>query len=94
MISASQFQPDIIDWVRIYSCIDHTSLEGTDDDRRISDFTRKVKDLGETLPGKNHVAAVCTYPVFVSLVADILNGTQINTASVRDFLQACALLAS
>lgn len=82
MIGAAEVGADIIDWQRIFTCIDHTSLEGTDHPARILDFAIKVKELGNTLPGNTHVAAVCIYPVFAGVVSQALKGNSILTATV------------
>ncbi|MHC1708287.1 MAG: deoxyribose-phosphate aldolase [Bacteroidales bacterium] len=82
MISASEFEPDIIDWQTVFTCIDHTSLNGTDHPGKIAGFTQRIKDAGKMLPGNSHVAAVCVYPVFAQLVSDILKDSPILTACV------------
>ena len=62
------------------SCIDLTTLEGSDNRGRITEICRKAlsfADYGLPLP-----AAVCIYPVFVGLASQTLKGTGIRVASV------------
>ena len=59
----------------LLSCIDLTTLEGSDNSGSILELCRKAcsfADAGLPLP-----AAVCIYPVFVSLASQSLKGTGI-----------------
>lgn len=51
-----------------YSCIDLTSLEATDNNAKIAEFTRKTVAFGEAFPGLPNVASICVYPNFVETV--------------------------
>jgi deoxyribose-phosphate aldolase len=64
----------------LLSCIDLTTLEGSDTDARIKDLCKKAVSFGES--GLPLPAAVCVYPPFVSLAKHQLKGTGIRTASV------------
>ena len=65
---------------KIISLLDLTTLEGTDNDERISSLCNKALSLekyGLPLP-----AAVCVYPPFVRLAKKIVTGSGIHVASV------------
>lgn len=62
------------------SCIDLTTLEGTDNSGRIIELCHKALSFGES--GLPSPAAVCVYPPFVRLAKDHLKGTGIRIASV------------
>lgn len=80
--AANEKGPQPADWAVIFSCIDHTSLDGTDSEESISDFTKKAKILGADLPGQPRIAAVCVYPLFAGTVSNILRDSVIKTACV------------
>ena len=64
----------------LLSCIDLTTLEGSDNSGSILELCRKAcsfADAGLPMP-----AAVCIYPVFVGLASNTLKGTGIRVASV------------
>lgn len=64
---------------RIIRLIDLTSLNDTDTEASIASFCNKAHtDFG-------NVAAVCTYPRFVRLIANEFAGSQIKTATVANF---------
>jgi len=62
------------------SCIDLTTLEGTDNSRRIVELCHKALLYSES--GLPSPAAVCVYPPFVRLAKEQLKGTGIMIASV------------
>jgi deoxyribose-phosphate aldolase len=66
----------------ILSCIDLTTLEGSDTNEKI--ITMCETAAGFSLQGEDipNVAAVCFYPPFVKLAKEKLNGTNIKVASV------------
>jgi len=66
----------------IISCIDLTTLEGTDNEARISELCFKARETKNRLYGSPYVAAVCVYPVFVKLARELLKDTGIKVASV------------
>lgn len=51
-----------------YGCIDLTSLNVTDNVRKIEEFTRKVVEFGTKFPDMPNVASVCVYPNFIDTV--------------------------
>ena len=60
---------------RVFSCIDNTTLNGTDNEKHVEDFCRHTLELGK-------VAAVCVYPRFVACAKRVLDGSGIKVASV------------
>lgn len=68
----------------IMSCIDLTTLEGTDNEQRVTDLCRQALGFKKTTDG-NTVAAVCVYSPFVAAAKSVLVATGIQVATV-----ACA----
>ncbi len=64
----------------LLSCIDLTTLEGSDNTARIVELCRKACSFGES--GLPLPAAVCVYPPFVGLAKNQLKGTGILVAAV------------
>jgi deoxyribose-phosphate aldolase len=64
------------DYKLILSCLDLTTLEGSDTDEKIRSVCRKATGFSP------NVAAVCFYPPFVKLAKQELQHTQIKVASV------------
>jgi deoxyribose-phosphate aldolase len=65
----------------IFSCIDLTTLEGSDTSEKVEDMCQTVLDL----EGRNNipnVAAICVYPTFAKIVSERLKNTTVNTACV------------
>lgn len=60
---------------RVFSCIDNTTLNGTDNEEHVASFCRHTLELGK-------VAAVCVYPRFVMVARNTLKGSDIKVASV------------
>lgn len=60
---------------RVFSCIDNTTLNGTDNEAHVESFCRHTMELGS-------VAAVCVYPRFVSVAKRVLDNSGIMVASV------------
>ena len=60
---------------RVFSCIDNTTLNGTDNEAHMEAFCRHTMEMGR-------VAAVCVYPRFVSVARKTLAGSGIRVASV------------
>ena len=56
------------------SCIDLTTLEGSDNSAKIQQLCEKAKSL--------RTAAVCVYPPFIKQAKELLENTSINVASV------------
>lgn len=67
---------------QVYTCIDHTTLEGGDNSIKVKSFCERVLQLQDAGNGIGHVAAVCVYPVFVRQARQLLEGSGIRVASV------------
>ena len=67
-------------FLTLLSCIDLTTLEGSDNNGRIVELCRKACSFGES--GLPMPAAVCIYPPFVRLAKNQLKGTDIRIAAV------------
>lgn len=67
---------------RIFTCIDNTSLEGSDTCEKIDKLCHRTLELQDSEHGIGHVAAVCVYPVFVKQSCQLLQGSGIKVASV------------
>ena len=65
---------------RVFSCIDNTTLNATDNAQSVADFCRRT--LAMRLSDGTTVAAVCVYPRFVSVARQVLAGSGIRVASV------------
>ena len=66
----------------ILSCIDNTTLEGSDTHQKVADLCRKSIEMQDKTKCISPVAAVCVYPVFVHHAKTILEGSGIHVASV------------
>jgi deoxyribose-phosphate aldolase len=66
----------------ILSMIDLTTLEGQDTPGKVRQLCQKAIHLHDAMPGLPHVAAVCVYPTMVSVAREVLQGRDINIASV------------
>ncbi len=64
------------------SCIDLTSLNPTDNEERIRDFTERVNLFEEAYPELNNVASICVYPNFAETVSTFLDVTEVDTTVV------------
>lgn len=66
----------------VFTCIDNTTLEGSDTRERVANLCRRSVELQDSTKGIGHVAAVCVYPVFVRQACSCLQGSGIRVASV------------
>lgn len=66
----------------IYSCIDNTTLEGSDNNEKIKKFCADTYLATNIEKGIKSVASVCVYPTFVKLAKECLYGKGIKVASV------------
>lgn len=67
---------------QVFSCIDNTTLEGSDTKDKVSALCQRSLELQNQALGISHVAAVCVYPVFVRQARHELEGSDIKVASV------------
>lgn len=65
----------------IFSCIDLTTLEGSDTTAKVEEMCKTVLDL-EKKDDIPNVAAICVYPTFAKIVSSKLKHTSVNTACV------------
>ena len=65
---------------RVFSCIDNTTLNATDNEKSVEAFCRRTMDM--RLADGTTVAAVCVYPMFVGVAKRVLEGSGIRVASV------------
>jgi len=56
----------------IFSCIDLTSLNTSDNEETIEKFTQRVNSFGEDHPELENVAAICVYPSLAKVVRETL----------------------
>ena len=63
-------------------CIDLTSLNPTDNEERITEFTKRVNDFEEKYPELDNVASICVYPNFAEVVSTNLDVTEVDTTVV------------
>lgn len=63
-------------------CCDLTTLEGSDSPGKIRQLAAKAMRPAPGAADIPHVAALCIYPSFVSLAADVLEGSGVKVASV------------
>lgn len=67
---------------KVFSLIDLTTLDATDNDKKVEALCTKVNSLPDKYPGIPNVAAICVYPNFVSLVKKMLIAPKVRIASV------------
>ncbi|MCC8035976.1 MAG: deoxyribose-phosphate aldolase [Rikenellaceae bacterium] len=65
-----------------YSCIDLTSLNVTDSDRQITEFTEKTVSFNDRFPTVSNVASICVFPNFVETVGLAAGDSGIRITSV------------
>lgn len=66
----------------LFNCIDLTTLNTTDSDISVMEFTKKVNQFGEQYPDLQNVAAICVYPNFAQIVRGTLEVDSVNIACV------------
>lgn len=64
------------------SCIDLTSLNPTDNEERITEFTQRVNRFEEEYPQLDNVASICVYPNFAEVVSTNLDVSEVHTTVV------------
>ena len=65
---------------KVFSCIDNTTLNATDNAQSVEAFCRRTLEM--KLADGSTVAAVCVYPRFVQVAKKVLAGSDIKVASV------------
>jgi deoxyribose-phosphate aldolase len=66
----------------LFNCIDLTTLNTTDSDESVMEFTEKVNRFDEEFPDLDNVAAICVYPSFASIVRNTLEVEGVKIACV------------
>lgn len=69
-------------YTRIASMTDLTSLDGRDNNQTIKELCERGRSIKNKFEGLTNIAAICVYPVFVSLVRESLSESGIATACV------------
>lgn len=67
---------------KLFSCIDLTSLNNTDNTRQIINFVEKVNRFDQEFPQLDNVAAICVYPNFIGTVQSHLEVENVKAAAV------------
>lgn len=76
-------EKDRIELVKIaLSCVDLTTLNGSDTDKTVIDLCEKGKNYHNRCSKSPNVAAICVYPTLVKIAKECLKGSDINIASV------------
>lgn len=66
----------------LFGSIELTTLSCTDSDTSVMTFTEKVNEFDATFPDLPHVATICVYPCFASVVKDTLEVEGVEIACV------------
>lgn len=66
----------------LFGSIELTTLSCTDSDTSVMAFTEKVNEFDATFPDLPHVATICVYPCFASVVKDTLEVEGVEIACV------------
>lgn len=66
----------------IYSCLDITTLNATDNYESVAKFVEKINSTENEYPDLKSVAAICVFPNFVTAVRGELEVSDVNIASV------------
>jgi deoxyribose-phosphate aldolase len=67
---------------RLFTHLDLTTLNSTDNNINVNALAGKVKSLNSTYPDFPNVAAVCVFPNYAATVSEVLKGTGVRTAAV------------
>ena len=83
LIKTKVVENDTIDVKKaLFSFIDLTTLNSTDNDESVMKFTEKVNRFDSEFADLKNVAAICVYPNFAQVVKDTLEGENVNIACV------------
>ncbi|MEG2573580.1 MAG: deoxyribose-phosphate aldolase, partial [Bacteroides sp.] len=66
----------------LFNCIDLTTLNTTDSEEKVMNFTEKVNQFDEQFADMKNVAAICVYPNMAGIVHDTLEVDSVNIAAV------------
>ena len=83
LIKTKLVENDTIDVKKaLFSFIDLTTLNSTDNDESVMKFTEKVNRFDSEFADLKNVAAICVYPNFAQVVKDTLEVENVNIACV------------
>ncbi len=83
LIKTKVVENDTIDVKKaLFSFIDLTTLNSTDNDESVMKFTEKVNRFDSEFADLKNVAAICVYPNFAQVVKDTLEVESVNIACV------------
>lgn len=83
LIKTKVVENDTIDVKKaLFSFIDLTTLNSTDNDESVMNFTEKVNRFDSEFADLKNVAAICVYPNFAQVVKDTLEVENVNIACV------------
>lgn len=83
IIAEKVHENDILDVKKfLMGSVELTSLKTTDSEESILSFTEKVNDFDNTYPDLPHVATICVYPCFASVVSQSLEVDGVEIACV------------
>ena len=83
LIKTKVVENDTIDVKKaLFSFIDLTTLNSTDNDESVMEFTEQVKRIDSEFADLKNVAAICVYPNFAQVVKDTLEVENVNIACV------------
>jgi len=66
----------------LFGSIELTTLKTTDSDESVMKFTQRVNDFDNEFPDMPHVATICVYPCFASVVSNTLDVNGVEVACV------------
>ncbi|MGN0037441.1 MAG: deoxyribose-phosphate aldolase [Bacteroidaceae bacterium] len=66
----------------LFHCIDLTTLNTTDTEEHVMQFTERVNQFADTYPDLDNVAAICVYPNMAGIVSDTLEADDVQIAAV------------
>ena len=83
-IVAENFEPNNnVDVLKFsLGCIDLTTLNPTDNEERVRNFTQRVNDFEDKYPELDNVASICVYPNFAEVVNMNLDVSEVHTTVV------------
>ena len=67
---------------KIFGLIDMTTLDVSDNNKKVGGIIEKVNHFSENYPGWPNVAAICVYPSFVTLMVENLRDKNVRKATV------------
>lgn len=66
----------------LFNCIDLTTLNTTDTEEHVMNFTERVNQFEDKFPDLKNVAAICTFPNMAGIVSETLEADEVKIAAV------------